>query len=78
MELKIKEVYNHLLKFSDDLLTLESPVLDNRIEVFENSKGITLTDEFKYIIKKHNGLSLSGITILGIGDEFRASSLEKV
>ena len=36
MEDKISTTYKNLIKFSDSILSLGSPIIDNRIEEFEN------------------------------------------
>jgi len=75
--MKIEETYNHLRRFNEFPLTLGEPILDNRLEEFENKYGIKLTSEFKYIYRKHNGFGLSGVEVMGLGEEFRGGSLDK-
>ncbi|PBQ32488.1 hypothetical protein CNR22_12130 [Sphingobacteriaceae bacterium] len=74
---KIKETYQHTLKFGNLLSTAGEPIVDNRIELFEKKYDIILTEEFKYILKLNNGFSLGG-GIYGLGEEFGGGSLEKM
>lgn len=76
--MSIQESYQNLLKFDEILLNLGKPISDDRLEKFEQKIGHDLTAEFKYIMKKHNGLSVSGCDIYGIGEEFKNGSLDKM
>lgn len=67
-----------LYKFSDEILELGSPILDDRLEVFERNINITLPFDFKFILKKHNGFSLVGTEVLGLSEELRVNSLDQV
>jgi cell wall assembly regulator SMI1 len=78
MENRILNIYNELLKFSNSLLNLETSIIDNRIEDFENNIDYKLPKDFKSLIKKHNGFSLSGTEVYGIGKEFGENSLDKI
>lgn len=78
MEDKISITYKNLLKFSDSILTLGNPILDNRIEEFENIIGYKLPKDFKWFIEKNNGFSLLGNEVNGLGEEFLNTSLDKV
>lgn len=73
-----ENVFTELLKFSDKILRIERPISDNRLEIFERSIGYQLPVDFKYFLNKTNGFSLLGIEVLGIGDEFKDSSLDRV
>lgn len=64
--------------FSDDMLQLGEPITDNRLVEFEAHIGFKLPVDFKYILTQHNSFSLSGTAVLGIGEQFKGSSLEKV
>ena len=80
MDLKIKceNLLNELYKFSTDVLTLGEPIKDDRLENFEKKIGYILPDDFKYILKKHNRISLFGVELIGYDEEFQKSSLEEV
>ena len=78
MEDKILNTYEELLKFSNSILNLESPIIDSRIEDFENKIEYKLPKDFKYFIKKNNGFSLSVTEVYGIGKEFLNSSLDEI
>jgi len=67
-----------LYKFDDSMTSLGPQINDNRMEVFEENIGFKLPLDFKYIIKKHNGISLSGTEIYGLDDALRGSSLDEV
>ncbi len=74
--MSIETTYQTLIKFDDTLLTLEEPIIDNRLEAFETKNSIKLTNEFKFMLKRHNGFSLSGTEVYGIGKEYGAKSLD--
>ena len=78
MENQILDIYNELLKFSYSMLTLGKPIADNRIEDFENRIEYNFPEDFKYLIKKHNGFTLNGTEVYGIEKEFKGSSLDKI
>lgn len=67
-----------LLKFSDKLLELSKPIEDNRIEEFEHSLNYELPVDFKYFLKKFNGLSVYGTKVFGLGAEFKEASLDSI
>jgi cell wall assembly regulator SMI1 len=71
-------IYSELLKFSNSILNLENPITDNRIEEFEKEIEYKLPNDYKYFIKNHNGFSLSGTEVYGIGVEFKDSSMIKI
>ena len=73
----IYDTYDHLLKFDESLLSLGKPIQDDRLELFEKKFDLKLTEEFKYIFRKHNGFYL-GHEVLGLGKEFGGNSLDKV
>jgi hypothetical protein len=78
MEDEILNTYEELLKFSNSILNLESPIIDSRIEDFEKKIEYKLPKDFKYFIKKNNGFSLSVTEVYGIGKEFSNSSLDEI
>lgn len=67
-----------LSKFSADLLYLAPQITDSRLELFEKQIGYELPSDFKYLLKKHNGISLCGVEILGLDTALRGSSLDEV
>ena len=69
---------NELYKFSDSLLSLGPHINDNRLEIFELELNFKLPLDFVYILKKHNGISLTGTGILGLDKQLRGSSLDEV
>ena len=74
----IENIFSEFNKFSPDIIDLGVAITDNRVEVFEKNNSFTLPTDFKKIIKKHNGFSLMGTQVYGIGEEFRGSSMESV
>lgn len=71
-------VASELLQFSKEVLELGNPITDDRLELFEQKIGYDLPLDFKYFLKRFNRFSLRGTEVMGIGDEFKESSLEKV
>lgn len=73
---KCEFLIEELSKFADDLLYLGPPILDDRLEIFEKKIGFFLPFDFKYLLTKHNGISLNGTEIYGIDVALRGSSLD--
>jgi cell wall assembly regulator SMI1 len=71
-------ILKELSKFSADLLYLGPRITDTRMESFEKQIGYQLPLDFKYLLKKHNGISLFGVEILGLDEALRGSSLDEV
>lgn len=70
---------DELHKFSNDVLYLGVSITDDRLEKFEKEIGFSLPVDFKYIMKRHNGISLMGTEILGLDASLlRGSSLDEV
>ncbi len=70
---------DELHKFSNDVLYLGASITDDRLEKFEKRIGFSLPVDFKYIMKKHNGISLMDTEILGLDAALlRGSSLDEV
>jgi len=69
---------NELYRFSEAILSLGPTINDNRLENFEQGLGFKLPSDFKYILKKHNGISLIGKEILGLDEQRGKSSLNEV
>lgn len=76
--MKIKATLEELYKFSPEILYLGENIIDSRIEDFEKNIGQILPDDFKYIIKKHNRITLAGTEVYGISSELRGNSLDKI
>lgn len=70
-------ILQELNKFSNDLILLGNEIIDDRLEKFEKNIGYELPRDFKYIIKKHNGISLDGTQFYGFSNKLRNNSLEK-
>lgn len=75
---KCDEVLLEINKFSSEMLILGRPILDFRLENLESGIGYLLPKDFKYILKKHNGIALSGTEIYGISKEFKSNSLDQI
>ncbi|MGK6353563.1 SMI1/KNR4 family protein [Parapedobacter sp. DT-150] len=73
-----KNVLNELYRFSSSIIHLGTSVKDDRLELFEKEIGYTLPKDFKYILSKHNGISLLGTEVLGIDLSFKGGSLDEV
>jgi len=69
---------SELYKFSDEMLSLGLPIGDDKLEIFERDIKFDLPFDFVYILKKHNGISLTGTGILGLDKQLKGSSLDKV
>jgi hypothetical protein len=67
-----------LYKFDESIIYLGSPINDERLELFEKEIGFYLSLDFKYILKKHNRIVLSGTEIYGLDRELRGNSLDEV
>lgn len=75
---KIENTLKRLYKFPAEILALGDPITDDRLEAFEKSISFVLPDDFKYILKKHNGFYLDGTSVYGIDESLRGSSLDSV
>lgn len=78
IKIKGEEILAELYKFSRDMMYLGPGIYDARLESFEQKIGHLLPDDFKFILKKHNGLSLSGIAVYGLDINLKGSSLDEV
>lgn len=67
-----------LYQFPAEILALGESITDTRLEAFEKSISFVLPDDFKYVLKKHNGFSLDGTYVYGIDESLRGSSLDSV
>jgi cell wall assembly regulator SMI1 len=75
---KCNKTLEELYKFSSEILLLGENILDSRIEDFEKIIGLKLPEDFKYIIKKHNGITLAGTEFYGLSSKFEGNSLDKI
>lgn len=75
---RVENLLNELYRFSSDVIALGDSIKDDRLEIFEKSIGCVLPNDFKYVLKKHNGISLFGVELLGYDSELLDASLEKV
>jgi len=75
---KCEDVLNELYKFSESILSLGDSITDSRIEELEKQVGFELPLDFKYIMSKHNYLSLGGTEVLSIGKEFENQSIQSL
>lgn len=75
---KCNQTLKELYKFSSEILYLEKEILDARIEDLEKEIGYKLPEDFKYVIKKHNGITLAGTEIYGLSSELKGCSLDMV
>jgi hypothetical protein len=73
----MEEIFEELLKFSHDILELQSQITDDRIVEFEKKYDLLLPNDFKIFISKFNGLNLMGTEVYGFHDE-HAESIENV
>lgn len=80
--MEIIEICNQMLKelyrFSSEILDLGKEILDARIEDLEKEIGYKLPDDFKYVLKKNNGITLAGTEIYGLSSELKGKSLDLV
>ena len=67
-----------LKRFSEDLLELNEPIKDDRVELFEQKIKFELPIDFKFFLKSFNSFSLGGTEVFGLGSDFKASSLDKL
>lgn len=70
-----ENTFNELSQFSVKILSFATPIVDDRLEVFEKVVGYSFPFDFKFFLKRSNGFSLLGIVVFGIGIEFKDSSL---
>lgn len=71
------EIINEVLKFSDNILELGKPILDNRIDLFEEMYNIKLPTDFCHFISQYNGICLMGTEVYGFDTE-NVESIESV
>ena len=71
-------ILEELYKFSDDMVYLGPAVSDNSLLRFETQIGFSLPEDFRFIISKHNGISLAGIAVCGLDKALQGSSLDEI
>ncbi len=78
MAKQYEELLQELYKFSDTILSLGTPIVDNRLEHLEKYLGYQLPSDFKFIITRHNSFSVAGTEVLGVGEDLHQASIENV
>lgn len=73
----MESIIAELLKFSEDILEINSSISDDRISIFEKKYNLKLPNDFKKFITKINGFSLLGNKVYGF-DENITESIENV
>ncbi|HEY4062390.1 MAG TPA: SMI1/KNR4 family protein [Puia sp.] len=73
----INVVIEELVKFSAKGLTTMEGVTDDKISVFERKYSLTLPSDYKFFLKRTNGLDLMGTTVYGIYEESSFMSLAR-
>lgn len=76
---RCEQTLEKLYKFSSELLHLgEGNVSELKLEEFEKEIGFKLPDDFKYILKKHNGITLAGTEVYLLSDKGEDNSLDNI
>ena len=70
--------FNELSQFTTDILSMGKPIIDDRLEVWEERIGYSFPFDFKFFLKRSNGFSLVGTEVFGIDNEYKASSLDAI
>ncbi|WP_162428204.1 SMI1/KNR4 family protein [Pontibacter pudoricolor] len=78
LQVEIEMILKELYSFSNKILFLGNKITDKRLELFEKKISFDLPLEFKLVLKRHNGFSLAGTAVVGIGEEFKEASLDKL
>lgn len=73
-ELTLHELY----KFDGKILDLGPKIFDSRLEKLEEMINNILPEDFKYILKKHNGIDLAGTEIYGLSPELKGNSIDEI
>ena len=69
----MEKIIAELLKFSTEILYLGKPIIDIRVEDFEKKYNLELPNDFKFFIKKFNGLTMNGTEIFCFDSKNRNS-----
>lgn len=64
----IVQIFKELSKFSERVITFNSPVNESLILKFEKENDILLPEEYKQLLSISNGLNLMGDEIFGLYD----------
>lgn len=76
---RCEQTLEKLYRFSSELLQLgEEDISDLKLEEFEKEIGCKLADDFKYILKKHNGIILAGTEVYSLSDDAEGKSLDNI
>lgn len=75
--MNIYEVLVELEKFSNEILSLGSPLEEGIIINFEKKYNIVLPVDYKILLRKYNGVNLYGTEIYGIDQSEKSYSLEQ-
>ena len=62
----IVQIFKELSKFSERVITFNSPVNESLILKFEKENDILLPEEYKQLLSISNGLNLMGDEIFGL------------
>ncbi|MGA6119342.1 SMI1/KNR4 family protein [Sphingobacterium anhuiense] len=73
-----ERVLKELYLFSDNIIYFGNRIEDNRLELLEENLAYKFPMDFKYILKKHNGISLMGTEIYGLDVSLKGNSLDKI
>jgi len=66
---RIDNILIQLNNFSDEIITMHEPLKDIRIvEDFEKKNNLKLPNDYMYLLSKHDGIDLMGVTIYGFDD----------
>ncbi|ASS50304.1 MAG: hypothetical protein A3D31_12110 [Candidatus Fluviicola riflensis] len=74
----IEKTIKELSKFSNQILEFNKPVEPVLIKEFENKYGLTLPNDYKFLLETTNGFSLIGTRVLGLHGNENIDSLEMV
>ncbi|NIJ52370.1 SMI1/KNR4 family protein [Dyadobacter arcticus] len=82
MHNKLQAVSNGILeelnRFSDEIIYLGPPIEDDRLLHFEAKIGFSFPEDFRFIVSRHNGISLGGIEVFGLDKALRGSSMDEI
>jgi cell wall assembly regulator SMI1 len=72
----IVEIIKELEKFSNVIIGLGAPIDENQIVEFERSFNLILPADYRFLIKKYNGVTLDGTQVYGIDEPGNVFSLK--
>ena len=73
----IETVIHELELFSTNIISLYPPMIAGKSKEFEEKYKLSLPEDYKYFIRKYNGLELMGTKVYGIYTENTSNSLEE-